>query len=1136
MKELIEEVNELLGMVEDNPQDLLLMNRLTKALKSLGSVCKMTAALQDAIPRMILEVAVKTTGVLGSIETNLDISQPIAIAIGMLGDLNSLADDNIVQQVVDAVKAHAESVAVLEKGSAALGKISLQSWPLLKMVGAAGGVELLCGVSNGDDMQKKQAVSGGLGDVETAFLNSLEEIGDDPIGLRIFKDLLSSGVEPVAGGLLGKVAASENGLAFLLKFLSTNEFKSCSAEVQGRIVAQIASMLSQDPSAAKVQVDDPETLQLLVNLLDNKALQPAVLQLLAVCVFSIELVVEESFADHALKVFQLLDVDAADPEASSSVLFALLPFSEESSVLEKLRAEGAPVTVLAVLQKHERDARVVEPGVKLMKRLTKDQDLKALGLTAAAMAFFSSLVAAQGIDPNLQTLGQETREETTELVQQMQGAFGETDTEQLETSFTRLPEVLERSTKLRETEEGKYENEETKEVFEKAPQEVVEEHKAVAEVTRLATPMEERVPEMPTRHLRDTVDFFKKHSAEPVRLVTLANALESLATNRKNRDTMAKAGLLEALATGLKRKSVEKEFVVSAVVLVARFATNQELKETLIGMEIIQVLVGILQRFIKDALVVEKVLLALSNLTFKNETAVEQVVKYSGIEQVKSVMNLHANNAKVIRFACILLVNVMYGSDHRKLFVGQVMKEEVADTLQHKYQDAKLYIALARVVGNIACVDEHIRWFVENSGVKAIVAAMSYHEDDKEVQQVSIDVLGNFASLTEGEEEEEAVKQGSIESVLDYIIVEGGARKILDICMEEVEERVTETFLLLSGFKTLVIMANSSYLATRLIKMGVIEVALGALQQFDTDLELADVLAQLLAALAFYDIGVEELEKQDGVGILLVQLDAHSEEPEVVECVLETLKYMAKKPAVQTEIVQQEGVETVFKSLEVNLKEPRVVEESLELFVRLSTVEAHATRIGQKGMRIIFNVFKEYKEDTEILVIAYRLLGLLAFAKENLNAIVQYQGHELLIASILAHPENSVLVTRSVKTLDNISMTSTENSTIVSEAGGAKVLEEVLRAYAKDEDAATLVAACKSALLSMKVVDKGEYGDGTAAKMRRAKSFKEVTEVTEDPLKKYRAVLQSGSEFKVWSGSSYKKRYMRICKLVYVFL
>ena len=1125
IKQLIEEVNELLGVVEERPEEILHMNRLTKSLQSLARVCKMSAALQEAIPRLIFDTAVRSLGILTTLQTPLDTSEPLAITIGMFGDLNLLVDDDIVHKIVEAMTAKSESAPVLEKGSVALGKIGLQSWPLLKMVGAAGGVGVVCAMATAEDVQKQQAVATGLDDIQTAFLNSLDEIGSDPIGLRIFKELLSVQADAAAGGLLAKVAESPNGLSFLLQFLATNEFKSSSEAAQGRIVALIAPLLQKD---TKVQVEDPELLAALVKLTEDKNVQLPVLRLLAACVFSIELVVEPEFAEHAAKVFTLLDAENSSMEECAAVLQALLPFSEESTVQQKLREADAHLVIVQVMEKFEREPTVLEPGIMLMSRLTKDQSLEAMGLTAGTMAFFSSLVAAYAIDPNLQSMSGESREETNALVEQMQSAFGVTDVEQLEATFNRMPEVLEGSTKLVTREDGTIEHEETNEVFSQAPRELEEEQKVVAEVARLVTPMKERVPEVQAGRLRDTVDFFKKHSAEPVRLVTLANALESLASNRKNRDTMAKAGLLEALASGLKRKTVDKEFVLSAVVLVSKFAKNKELKATLVEMEIIQILIGILQRFMQDPLVVEKVLLALSNLTFQNETAVEDVVKYSGIEQVKVVFNMHGKHGKVIRYACVLLVNVMFGSDHRKQFVGLILKEEVIETMQHKYKDEKLYIALARVVGNIACIDDHIRWFAENNGVKAIVAAMDYHDDNKDVQQVSIDVLGNFASLTEDDDG----KKNDVESILDYIIVEGGAKQILEVCEDEIEARATETFLVLSGFKTLLIMANSSYLAVRLVKMGIVEVALKALQQFDTDVELVDILAQLLACISFYEAGVEELERQDAVRVMVQQVDTHAEEPQVVECILETLKLMSKQRTARDEIVLQDGVDTILKTLEANLTEPRVVEEALEVFIHLSTDEAHATKIGQSGMRVIFNVFKEYKDDPERLVIAYRLLGLLAFAKENLTTIVQYQGHELLINSIVGHPENTGLVTRSVKTLDNISMASTENSTIVAEAGGGKVLQEVLNAYSRDGDAIQLVEACKSALLSMKVVRKDEYGGGQSAKLRRAESFNKVQEVTKDPLKDYRAVLQAGSDFKVWSGSSYKKRYVRICKLL----
>lgn len=327
-------------------------------------------------------------------------------------------------------------------------------------------------------------------------------------------------------------------------------------------------------------------------------------------------------------------------------------------------------------------------------------------------------------------------------------------------------------------------------------------------------------------------------------------------------------------------------------------------------------------------------------------------------------------------------------------------------------------------------------------------------------------------------------------------------------------------------------MAEDDTVTASLVKMGVPKLGLDAMQKFDYNDDISKWTATLVQIMTCYRRGVDAIEENDGVAILLQQVAAISDDPEMLVPITSALKNMAVKPSVRSKIKNANGIPVIIKSMQNNTNDPEFLVEAFDLLTRLSLDESDISEeIATKGMHVILkcinrNLKDEDPEAKKVIITAFRTLGHLAFAKENLKIIVQYGGIPLIVGAMLDDPENVDLCLQSVKTLDNIAMASPEYAKLVIEQKGLQAIKGLEEVYSTNrglggKKGKELVQACKSAALSM-----------TQIKERKAKPkhfFDDrhaLTDPSIDPLKDYRNMLKSGHVFTDYTTGSAKKRHV----------
>ena len=118
------------------------------------------------------------------------------------------------------------------------------------------------------------------------------------------------------------------------------------------------------------------------------------------------------------------------------------------------------------------------------------------------------------------------------------------------------------------------------------------------------------------------------------------------------------------------------------------------------------------------------------------------------------------------------------------------------------------------------------------------------------------------------------------------------------------------------------------------------------------------------------------------------------------------------------------GVDTILKLMMSHQTTDEFMPEALGTLCRLASDENEemGAYIAEEGMHTIMEVIEANKDDVTMLDYCFKLVGFIAFRKDNVQLIVQQDGINVIMAAIAEHPDSEKLMTRCIKTLDFMAM------------------------------------------------------------------------------------------------------------------
>lgn len=807
-----------------------------------------------------------------------------------------------------------------------------------------------------------------------------------------------------------------------------------------------------------------------------------------------------------------------DPNVLLGALNALGQFGKNPLLAQKILDLNGEQQIVELMKQHKGNKAIQQQGFEVLANI-KDTSGGPEKFVLSPDALMYLEQALMQIDPG-------NRGRADKLVEDLSNLYNGEVEPMVLSRFDNMLEVLNAARDWRvliDEKTGKpyYYNKQTKETTWTKPQALIAAENALKHLEELA---KKSPAEIDQDKLRAAIGHFQAQTNEPLRLQALANALAALAANENNRDAMVRHGLLDVLVKALNGDQIGRDFILAAIKLLNHFAKHPVYKETVCRIGGIRALLKIMLKWKQDAEIIEKAEQCLANLAFQSKLCTAEIMTNNGHKVVANVTHIHKKSVSVNLNAMTLISNLMFKSEENKQQIGDVLRDRIVHVLKKMYKKPEVLRQAARALGNIAFIDDHIRHVVRNRAVQCLVEAMNYHKNDPKLIKLIIDVIGNFANIDE-EEYAQAIKQGSMVSVISTIHFEGGAKKIIDVFGESQDLDV-----IASCINSLNALLQDGEVRRKLIGMEVVDLLFSALRKYEHDEKITQFCIESIELLSESPEGVESIFENNGVSILLQQFDDHHlARGDFVQKVVKTLVNMSslREPhkdlsmRVVNGFYQQGGIDTVLNAMEANLNDEDFVQKVFRMLTLLIALQNEVSEdVAQKGMRIILRVVTAHENTPQVLISAYQLIGLLAFEEKNLKVIVQYGGINLIVKSILKFPDKGELVKRSIKTLDNIAMASQEHSNIVKQARGKDVIEELIKTYETipGPKAKAVVKDCKAALLSLNKIE---------TRMKKI-NFAFTKDVVADPLEQHRQLLKTGATVLLWTKGSSKAVHLLV--------
>eukprot|EP01138_Halocafeteria_seosinensis_P014727 gb/GECG01015034.1/.p1 GENE.gb/GECG01015034.1/~~gb/GECG01015034.1/.p1 ORF type:complete len:2451 (+),score=419.39 gb/GECG01015034.1/:1-7353(+) len=646
--------------------------------------------------------------------------------------------------------------------------------------------------------------------------------------------------------------------------------------------------------------------------------------------------------------------------------------------------------------------------------------------------------------------------------------------------------------------------------------EMKESLRAMAEAATLQ--QEDNVQNVDSQALSGMITVMNNNPKQAEVLEAAAQSLNTLAMNSGNCVEIAKNGGINAIIQAINTNPDNRALLRILLALFERVSRNDAFKEQIAQSGGIPIVTHTgLRNHIDDEEIILKCLSVLANLAFNSFENIKRIMSADGVTGIENSMQQYPNHPRILENATCALSNLMYGSNENKRIVGQTCGDEVTHIIRVHYGDTNLFKMALRALGNLSYVDENIRYIADNHGAtEVIVQGMDAATDDDEAIQLSMEVLGNFASM---EEDEGATKAPDYRSIPSIIYEQGGT----DAILRYMKKYFQNSSILKSALNALCNICNDMETAKKVaLEQGLVNVVIDILQQHDWDEEIVAHCLPLLATLTYNEDCVKMIVEVNGVQALLSTIEAHGNNEDVLTAGQLAMTNLAADGDAQKNIRDLDGVSTILLLLNNHKNSKDFCAECLATLTRLAGDDELSKIIAENGLHTIMQTIERYHDDPDFLTSAFRLLGHLAFVESNIKILVQYNGIQAIIRAISTHPKSRNLMVRSIQTLDNVAMASKENAQVVIDEGGKELIETIMETYKEDEE---IQRYGKSALLSISSLENLAQAEEAETEPKEVRT---TTKREEDPLREYRQLLRSGQIMSVWKKGTPKRAHVLV--------
>ena len=584
--------------------------------------------------------------------------------------------------------------------------------------------------------------------------------------------------------------------------------------------------------------------------------------------------------------------------------------------------------------------------------------------------------------------------------------------------------------------------------------------------------------EIAEEQMSSLCDCLAKHACDSEASLKLAKSLDALASNDANLTSMADNGGLEGIIKALIANPHNTPLLRVLIHLLEKFVKFQAFKLKIgsvdgckallmclevhcapdyVSGEAIQDTEEVTETSVRGNLGDHKVMLAamlslLANLTFNCVENVDRCIAEEGVDKMHTYFVAYPDLPRLLEVVMCNFSNWMFSHEGVKKDIGEKCSEVIIAAVNNHHEDPTLVKMAMRALGNITTLEENIVEIMEHRAIEAIVKAMQSKEckSASGVQTIAIQVIGNMAAS------EDVELPGTDDTVAALILQQGGAHAVLAAAKDDLDERD----MLVAALEALNYVCQDPAAATQLNEEGLCELVLDAMRAFDTDVEVIERCFDLFYTISFSPDCAEHFVNDDGLkmtGELMKKLGSKSEDGILIMGQASLHALLKEKP--EADLLRYAkalhdcgGTQIVAHLVEKHLDNEEFLTEALETISRIAAHESLAHGSAMEFMpslrAIALHYLSEGTDEAHIMLDRmFRVMGLFAFDKANIETIVLNQGLPLVLRAVAKYPREEQLMERVIKTIDFICLGDKDYTKVVISNGGKLIVEKILELY-----------------------------------------------------------------------------------------
>jgi len=601
--------------------------------------------------------------------------------------------------------------------------------------------------------------------------------------------------------------------------------------------------------------------------------------------------------------------------------------------------------------------------------------------------------------------------------------------------------------------------------------------------------------------------------------------LSSLCQDDTSASALAQNGNISDIIDSMQFHISDPTMMEQAIDIINSMSAFDHLKGSLSTLEYITTINNTVWTHVTVQKLVLKGCKILHQLSADNELVIGFEMQVNVPSTMKQVMINHAEDPTVIKEAFITIGNLLGGDDDNKELCCQECCDEIVQAVERWHIDGDLFEIMLKTMGNMSLDDESILIMVAKRATEKIVQGMQVHPDDEEILKLAIMVISNFGAIND--EEKDAL-------ATEYIINEGGTVAITDV----IAKHGKSVPILEAAMEALFNLGNDVDAAIDLSKLGVMELTMNTISSFDYEVELLSWAIKFLSVFTYAEVTLDKFAALNGVEVLLKVISSKMEDEEFLQDAMLTLSNALVHEANQVNLQKLDGIGVLLLAMDLYNHNPNLVKYVIAALNRLCTNDEVSNSVAEQGMHVFMKAVQANLDDTALLSLIFELFGQLAFVKENIKLIVQHGGIKIFLQMMEVYGDDEELMCQTLNTLDNVASADEEYAAILIEKKGEEKIKEVLQQHPND---ARVKMAGDSTLLSMTAMSKMKEQEGSkvgrGALFARLGNVVEIKKGTEqvkeievapdgDPLEEHRKFLRAGSELSVYEEGSKLNKHM----------